>query len=212
MPSQLGLRERKKRETRRVIFESAQKLFAGRGFEAVSVAEIARAANVSEVTVFNYFPTKEDLYYGGMAAFEDGLLEAVRARRRGEPAAKAFRRAVLDSAENLLSKERAVAIAKASKVIAASPSLLAREREIAERYTSLLAELLAAEAGAGPQDVEAMAVASALMGAHRAGVAYVRKEVLAGRRGTALAEGFKAQVTRAFARLERGLGTYAFKS
>jgi AcrR family transcriptional regulator len=195
-----------------VIFESAQKLFRDKGFDAVSVAEIARAADVSEVTVFNYFPTKEDLFYGGMAAFEESLLEAVRGRRRGEPASKAFRRALLESAETLAGKQRAEAIAKASKVITASPSLLAREREIADRYTRLLAELLAAESGARPDDVEAMGVASALMGAHRAGVAYVRTEVRAGRRGGALAEAFKAQVTRAFARLERGLGTYAVKS
>jgi len=195
-----------------VIFEAAQRLFAERGFDGVSVAEIARAADVSEVTVFNYFPTKEDLFYGGMAAFEESLLDAVRTRKRGEPASKAFRRALLDSAGNLVSRERAGAIAKASKIVTASPSLLAREREIAERYTRLLAELLANETGAGLDDLEPMGVASALMGAHRAGVTYVRKQVLAGRRGTALAEGFKAQVARAFARLERGLSNYAVKA
>jgi AcrR family transcriptional regulator len=209
MALQIGLRARKKQRTRQLIFDAAQKLFAERGFEAVSVAEIARAADVSEVTVFNYFPTKEDLFYGGMAAFEESLLEAVRARRPGEAASKAFRQALLDSADNLVSKERAAAITKASKLIAASPSLLARERAIAERYTLLLAELLAQETGSNPDEVEAMAVASALMGAHRAGVAYVRKEVLAGRKGAALAEAFRAQVTQAFARLERGLGSYA---
>ena len=212
MTSQLGLRERKKQETRRIIFEAAQKLFRERGFDAVSVAEIARAADVSEVTVFNYFPTKEDLFYGGMTAFEDSLLDAVRSRRRGEPASKAFRRALFDTADALRSKQRGDVIAEASKVITASPSLLAREREISERYTRLLAELLATETGASPDEVEPMGVASALMGAHRAAVAYVRKEVLAGRRGTALAEGYKAQVTRAFAWLERGLGTYAVKT
>ncbi len=212
MASQLGLRARKKQQTRQLIFEAAQRLFGERGFEAVSVAEIARAADVSEVTVFNYFPTKEDLFYGGMTAFEESLLEAVRGRRRGEPASRAFRRALLDSAENLASKQRAEAIAKASRVITASPSLLARERDISERYTRLLAVLLANETGASQDDIESMGVASALMGAHRAGVAYVRKEVLAGRRGKALAEGFKAQVTHAFARLDRGLNTYAVKA
>lgn len=212
MASQLGLRARKKQQTRQLIFDAAQRLFVERGFEAVSVAEIARAADVSEVTVFNYFSTKEDLFYGGMTAFEESLLQAVRARHPGESVSKAFRRALLDSAENLTSKQRAESIAKASKIITHSPSLLAREREISDRYTRLLAELLANETGTRLDDVEPMAAASALMGAHRAGVAYVRKEVLAGRRGTALAKGFKAQVTRAFARLERGLGTYAVKS
>ena len=147
-----------------MIFEAAQELFKAKGFDAVSVAEIARAADVSEVTVFNYFPTKEDLFYGGMAVFEESLLEGVRARRPGEAASKAFRRALLDSAANLVSNERAAAIAKASKLIAASPSLLARERAIAEHYTRLLAELLAQETGANPDEVEAMAVASATSG------------------------------------------------
>ena len=48
-----GLRERKKQQTRQLIADTARTLFAGRGFEAVTVAEIARAADVSEATVFN---------------------------------------------------------------------------------------------------------------------------------------------------------------
>src|SRR5207244_2056039 len=84
----------KKQQTRQAIFDSARRLFAGRRFEDVTVAEIARAANVSEVTVFNYFPTKEDLFYGGMQFFEEDLLEAVRTRPRGESTIQALRRRV----------------------------------------------------------------------------------------------------------------------
>ncbi|TMM00918.1 MAG: helix-turn-helix transcriptional regulator, partial [Actinobacteria bacterium] len=61
MSQELGLRERKKQRTRELIEATARQLFIERGFEAVPVAEIARAAEVSEATVFNYFPTKEDL-------------------------------------------------------------------------------------------------------------------------------------------------------
>src|SRR3954467_12797148 len=79
----VGLRELKKQRTRELIAETARRLFAERGFERVTVAEIARAAEVSEQTVFNYFPTKEDLVYWRLEAFEDELLSAVRERAAG---------------------------------------------------------------------------------------------------------------------------------
>jgi AcrR family transcriptional regulator len=66
MSTQPGLRERKKRQTRALITEVAQRLFSERGFDAVTVAEVARAADVSEGTVYNYFPTQEDHFYAGM--------------------------------------------------------------------------------------------------------------------------------------------------
>jgi AcrR family transcriptional regulator len=206
-----GLRERKKQQTRQLIFESARRLFAERGFEAVTVAEIARAADVSEVTVFNYFPNKEDLFYGGMQFFEEQLLEAVRTRPRGESAIKALRRRLLDSADGLRSKERIDAILKAAATVSASPSLVAREREIVERYTQQLAELLAGETGAIAGDVEPLATAAALIGAHRAVVDYVRGRVIAGRRGDALVEDARSATRRAFARLDRGLSSYAVR-
>src|SRR3954452_9035287 len=90
-----GLRERKKEQTRRLIADTARGLFAERGFDAVTVADVARAADVAEKTVFNYFPTKEDLFYSGMEAFEERLLDAVRDREPGQTALAAFRRFLL---------------------------------------------------------------------------------------------------------------------
>jgi AcrR family transcriptional regulator len=208
---QPGLRERKKLQTRQLIFEAASRLFAERGFDAVTVAEVARTADVSEVTVFNYFPNKEDLFYGGMQFFEEQLLDAVRTRPRGESAIKALRRRLLDSADGLRSRERIDAILGATATISASPSLVTREHEIVERYTQRLAELLAGETGVDPGDVEPMAVAAALIGAHRAVVDYVRRRVVAGRRGDALVEDARSATRRAFARLDRGLSAYALK-
>ena len=211
MASTVGLRERKKQQTRQQIFEAARGLFEKKGFDRVSVAEIARAADVSEVTVFNYFPTKEDLFYGGMEFFEEQLIESVRSRPKGDSAVKAFRRRLLVGADRLESKPTAEAILKAAQLVSASPSLVAREREIVERFTARLAELLAQETGADAEDVEPLTVASALMATHRALVGYVRRRVLAGRRGARLAEEYRSQARRAFARVERGLADYAVK-
>src|SRR5437588_7853527 len=124
-----GLRERKKQQTRQLIFDAASRLFAERGFDAVTVAEVARAADVSEVTVFNYFPTKEDLFFGGMDVFEGQLVEAVRRRAAGESALAVFRRGIDEGFENLAAEERARVIARAATMIDASVALQIRERE-----------------------------------------------------------------------------------
>jgi AcrR family transcriptional regulator len=209
--SELGLRERKKQQTRLQIAETARRLFLERGFDAVTVAEVARVADVSTGTVFNYFPTKEDLFYSGMELFEERLIEAVRERPAGESVLAAVRRVVLDGIPRLATEETAEVVATAARVTGASRALQARERELVADYTRQLAELLAEETRRPPDDVEPAAVAAALMGVQRALVAYVHASVLAGRRGATLASGARSQAKRAFARLEQGLGDYAVK-
>src|SRR6185312_2837709 len=142
-----GLRERKKRQTRTAIAEAAIALFGARGFDAVTVGEVARAADVSEKTVFNYFPTKEDLFYSGMEAFEEQLLAAIRDREPGETVLAAFRRFVLAPqgvfAMKGSARELRQRLEGTTRVIAESPALRAREREVLARYTDALAALLA---------------------------------------------------------------------
>src|SRR3954453_17817209 len=134
---QLGLRERKKQQTRQRIAEAARRLFGERGFERVTVAEVARAADVSEQTVFNYFPTKEDLFYWRVDSFARGVLAAVREREPGESVLLAFRRFVL-AQRGLLgrpdpeARDQLVAI---TRTITDSPALLAREQQILAGYT-----------------------------------------------------------------------------
>ena len=208
MAAEVGLRERKKQQTRELIADTAHRLFTDRGFDATTVAQIARAANVSEVTVFNYFPTKEDLVFGGMQFFEQTLLDAVRTRAHGESVLEAIRRPVFAGFPLLADEKRIRSIVAARKLISASPSLEAQEREIIGRYTRLLAEQLAEEAGARPGDVEVIGVASALMGVQRAVADYVRSSVLAGRRGPKLMTDARSQAVRGFRRLEKGLADY----
>ena len=139
-----GLRERKKQQTRELIAETARRLFGECGFEAVTVAEIARAADVSAQTVFNYFPTKEDLVYWRLESFEEELLGTIRDRAPGEPVLAAFGRFVRAPRGMLASydPETRERLAALTRMIVSSPSLLAREQQIFEGYTRDLAELL----------------------------------------------------------------------
>ena len=208
-----GLRERKKEQTRQLIAETARGLFTERGFEHVTVAEIARVADVSEQTVFNYFPTKEDLVFWRLESFEQDLLTTIRGRSPGESVLAAFKRFVLMQ-RGLLGKadpEARELLTAIARMITESPSLLAREQQIFAGYTGSLAVLIADERGADPSDVEPWVAANALMGVHRALVQYTRQRVVAGARHPRLARDVRAQADQAFTLLEQGLGDYATK-
>jgi AcrR family transcriptional regulator len=217
MSPQPGLRERKKQRTRQLIADTARRLFAERGFEAVTVAEVARAAEVAEKTVFNYFPTKEDLFYSRLESFQEEILSAIRTRKAGETVLAAFRafllqpRGVFDLEASGGDEEATRQLQTMSRVITASPALLARERQVFDQYAQALAALIADETGAPGADVEARAVAAALLGVHRALLDYSRERALAGARAWQVASEVRAQAQQTFDQLERGLGDYAVK-
>jgi AcrR family transcriptional regulator len=211
----LGLRERKKAQTRQQIADTARRLFLERGFEAVTVAEVAREADVAQKTVFNYFPSKEDLFYGRLEAFEEELLAAIRERETGQSVIGAFREFVLRrrGALQLEDDDEATKRMRAiNRVITESPALLAREREVFDRYTSSLASLLAEETKAREGAIEPLVVASALIDVHRMLIGYVRERTLAGDPARDVARGVRAQAKRAFAVLERGLADYGVRA
>ena len=213
MATELGLRERKKQRTRQVIAETARRLFTERGFDRVTVAEIARAADVSAQTVFNYFPTKEDLVYWRLESFEQDLLAAIREREPGESVLAAFGRFVTAQRGLLAEPDEAAReqLAGLTRMIIESPALLAREQQIFAGYTASLAALLAEETGAAPDDAEPWVAANAMIGAHRALVDYSRRRIAEGARSPRLAHELRAQADRALGLLERGLGGYAVK-
>jgi AcrR family transcriptional regulator len=210
-----GLRERKKQQTREHIAQTARRLFAERGFEAVTVAEVAREAEVAPQTVFNYFPTKEDLFYSRLEAFEDELLAAIRDRDPGKGVLDGFADFILQPRGifDLRSEDAATAeqLRTITRVITDSPALLARERQVFDRYTDSLAALIAEEAGAAPDDVAPRAAAGALLGVHRALIGYVRRHTLAGASPREIARGLRSEAAAAIELLRRGLGDYAVK-
>jgi AcrR family transcriptional regulator len=95
--TEAGLRERKKARTRRVIADAAARLFAERGYEQVAVSDVAREADVSEQTVYNYFQTKEQLVTDLDQEFQDQVSRLIRTRAPGTTPAAAIRDLVLDS-------------------------------------------------------------------------------------------------------------------
>ncbi|HYQ27001.1 MAG TPA: TetR/AcrR family transcriptional regulator [Polyangiaceae bacterium] len=140
------LRERKKRETRQRLSDVATGLFHARGFEAVTVEEIAAAANVSKVTVFNYFARKEDLFLDREPELQLLLREALGERRE-----KAQQQSPIDALRSLVARlcEQKHPFARIDsqtaewwRVIAGSPSLKARLREIGDETIERLADLL----------------------------------------------------------------------
>jgi AcrR family transcriptional regulator len=200
------LRERKKQQTRQHIAETARRLFSERSFERVTVAEVARDAEVSEQTVFNYFPTKEDLVYWRLGSFEDELLATIRDREPGESVLAAFRRFLLAQRGLMgdVTPEAREQLASITRMISESPALQAREQQIFAGYTRSLAELIAGEDG--DDGIEPWVAANALTGVHRALIAFARRRIVEGARHPRLGREVREQAEQAFALLERGLG------
>ena len=212
--TEMGLRERKKAQTRQLIADTAWRLFADRGFERVTVAEVAREAQVAVATVFNYFPTKEDLFFFRLEAFGADLVEAVAGRAPGEPALAAFRRQLLGTGGLLAQVEAGddqalERLRTMNRVIAASPALRAREQQAFAHTAAALADRRAPDSGAAPGDLDAQVAANALVGVQRALVDYTRRRVLTEHDPAGLATDVRALAERAFALLEHGLGGYA---
>jgi AcrR family transcriptional regulator len=205
-----GVRENKKWRTRQLIEESAVALFAERGYDNVTMAEVARRADVSSATVFNHFATKDALIFSGLERFECELLDVIRARPVTESLPQAFRSFVLamngsltSSAPDAMRRLRTIA-----EIIESSVALRGREQQIYGRYTDLLATLIADETVADRDDPQPWVIANALMGVHRALVSQVRNALLADTPPAQIVRQVRRQASVAFAQLDRGLAGY----
>jgi AcrR family transcriptional regulator len=197
-----GLRALKKVRTRDAILGAALDLFTSQGFERVTVAEIARRAEVSQATVFNYFRTKEDLVFEGLEDFWAALVQAVDHRPPGVSALAAFRDFLLGQGSPAATADEHARLVAITRMIVSSPALLARERESYERGARALAAAVARRGEPGAAD---LVTAYALLGVHRMVLDHTRELMLGGLYGRPLARRVAARARRGFSTLEDGL-------
>ena len=130
-----GLRDRKKRLTRQTILDRSAALFEARGYDHVTVAEIADAANVSVKTLFTYFDSKEDLVFADESRLLDRLVEAVLGAERGEPLSYAVARLLHALAvEPATDHDRSDSLDGYLRAVGDSPALQSRLRRMWTMY------------------------------------------------------------------------------
>ncbi len=175
----VNLREVRRQQTREAIVDAAAELFAERGFDHVSVLEIAQRAGVVEKTVFNHFPVKEGLVFEADPPMQAALLDAVRRRRAGESVAAAAGTFIVAACSRLGDPAAAPAVAEMARVIRGSRTLQVREREILGQLTDALAEQITLETRAAPGELEPWLAAHSVLGLYQALLELARDRVLA---------------------------------
>lgn len=136
----MGLRERKKRRTRRAIQQVALDLFEKQGFDATTVEQIADAAEISPSTFFNYFPSKEDVV--AFDEYDPILFEVLRSRPPDEPPLEKVRHMMLHAAVPLMERDKDLVL-KRTRIAFGVPSLRARLWQETDQGLEQLAEALA---------------------------------------------------------------------
>jgi AcrR family transcriptional regulator len=202
-----GLRARKKRQTREAIAAAARALFAERGFDAVTVEEIAEAADVSRKTVFNHFPAKEDLVFAAGAERLAGLVAAIRERPAGTSIVAPFR-AYTAGYLSRIAREPVEATLAVPRLVAGSQALRDRLLLAWEQEVAVLAPVIAAEVGEPADAVGPAVVARTLAWAHRVIVRASFAALLAGDDPGAVAAGLRVEARRAYDLVEGGLAGY----
>jgi AcrR family transcriptional regulator len=187
----VGLREDKKAQARQTISNVATALFLKKGFDAVSVADVAVAANVSKMTVFNYFPRKEDLLLDRDEEARTLVRSAILEREKGQSSVDGF----FGLAQRLVAEAHPFAKWTPATehffgTIQESPSLVARGRELREVMEAELAAVLVEAAATRADDSTAHILAVSMVAAWRIAHATATSAYRAGKRGAALSELF----------------------
>ncbi len=211
MSELLDRRARKKAATREHIRSVAHRLFAQRGFDVVTIADIARQADVAVQTVFNHFVTKEELFFDGRTPWVTGPAQAVRDRDPSVPPLTALRAHVVESVRRLIASHTAPQRRCYVATLEASPSLRMQERELVHQAEVTLRDALF-EAWSTDPDVPgrpedpataAALVAAVWLGAARTLVVAQRPLLSAGADPERTAAGIVELADRMLAQLEQ---------
>jgi AcrR family transcriptional regulator len=157
----LGLRERKKARTRQVIADAAARLFAERGYEQVAVSDVAREAEVSEQTVYNYFQTKEQLVTDRDQQVQDELGRLIRTRRPGTTPAAAIREFVLNSVEGIRRIPAEQWRGELGYLAAISPAVRRLTLEMSDRQAAAIATAISETGAVTPEMARLQGIALA---------------------------------------------------
>jgi AcrR family transcriptional regulator len=200
-----GLRERRKQETRRAISDVATEMFVTRGFDEVTISQVAEAAGVSKMTVTNYFPRKEDLVFDRADAITRHLADVVTTRRPGESMLAAIRR---DYAEAAARADVTLGLSSPefARMITSSPALASRGLEMLYQREQALGDAIAAETGT--DNPAQRLIAAILCSVHRVLFAEASRRSMAGEPRPQTCAVLAEEATRAFDLLEPSLGGY----
>jgi AcrR family transcriptional regulator len=205
-----GLRERKKARSRLAISNIATKMFIERGFDDVTVAEVAAAADVSVATIFNYFETKEELFFDREGEVVEAQRRFILERKAGETITSVLHREFLAAIDAGVPQFMARG-ANFLRTIEGSSALRARARLGFEKAEAALAETIAEETEAFAGDPTPQVVAAMLVAIQRT---LIESAAAAALRGDAVASTkrrLRQACDRAFVLLEGGMRGYGKK-
>ncbi|MEP6479177.1 MAG: helix-turn-helix domain-containing protein [Rhodoglobus sp.] len=190
-------------QTRARIREVANRLFLERGYDAVTVAEVAREAGVSSVTVFNHFPRKEDLFLDRAADAVELLRAAVRDRAPGSGVLASLR----ETSVRLFAERHPLSgVDERStpffRTVAESPALVARAREIASELQRTLAEELERDPSF---DGDAPLLAALFLAGYTSVMVETARRLMAGEAWNAVLGDHRVRLDRLFDALTDGL-------
>jgi AcrR family transcriptional regulator len=197
------LRDLKKARTRQLIADTAARLFAERGYERVAVSEIARAAEVAEQTLYNYFPTKEQLVIDREQEIEQRLTDLIRSRPQGISPAAAIRDFVRQTVAAIGGSPPESARGTLGYLAAISPAIHRLVLELSDRQATALAAVIGETSPVPPEVARLQGIA--LAGVFQIIMSESGRRIREGQTPVEIADALQPQIENVLTELDRWL-------